>query len=412
MSKACHWIPRVDLDKIRMPNEREILIRRTEVMNSISSIDQKSVAEPLFVSKPLLPDLNQVNEYMARIWASGHVTNHGPLSLQLEGRLAQFLEAPTAMLFNNGTSGILVALKHFNLPAGSEVITTPMTFAATAHSIAWNNLRPVFADIRESDLTIDPAAVEAAVTPNTSAILAVHSYGCICDHDALQTIAKKHNLRLIYDAAHAFGSRLDGRSVATLGDASIFSFHATKLYNTIEGGLVTTPDPSDRESIYLLRNFGIKNEEEVVSIGLNGKINEMQAAIGLLNLEIFERERTARSTLRRKYKEILSGLDGVLVQDVGQNATQSEQYFLVRIAAEKFGRHRDDIKKELDSYKIHCRKYFYPLCTDYVPYRDSSIVTTRHVPYAETAKQQVLCLPFHSSVSDSHLRIMEDVFRR
>lgn len=381
-------------------------------MNSITSIDQQSTLEPLFVSKPLLPDLKDVNEYMARIWDSGHVTNHGPLSLQLEARLAQFLEAPTAMLFNNGTSGILVALKHFNLPAGSEVITTPMTFAATAHSIAWNNLRPVFADIRESDLTIDPDAVAAAVTPNTSAILAVHSYGCICDNKALDAIAKKHGLKLIYDAAHAFGSRLDGRSVATLGDASIFSFHATKLYNTIEGGLVTTPDSADKESIYLLRNFGIKSEEDVVSIGLNGKMNEMQAAIGLLNLDIFERERMARSVLRGKYRSLLSGLDGVMVQDVGANATQSEQYFLVRIDAEKFGRHRDDIKRELDSYKIHCRKYFYPLCTDYVPYKESPIITTNSSAYAEVAKQQVLCLPFHSSVTDNHLKIIERVFHQ
>ncbi|MBB4952153.1 dTDP-4-amino-4,6-dideoxygalactose transaminase [Agrobacterium vitis] len=366
---------------------------------------------PLFVSKPLLPELSDVYSYIEKIWSSGHVTNHGPLSLQLEERLAGFLKAPTAMLFNNGTAGIFAALKYFDLPPGSEVITTPMTFAATAHAISWNNLRPVFVDISEHDLTIDPEAVAAAVTSNTSAILAVHAYGCICDHAALDKIAKQHNLKLLYDAAHAFGSTLDGNSVAILGDASIFSFHATKLFNTIEGGLITTPHAKDKEGIYLLRNFGIKSEEEVVSIGLNGKMNEMQAAIGLLNLDIFEKERAARSILRARYKEILSGFDGVIVQDVGENATQSEQYFLTRIDEAKFGRNRDRIKADLEKENIFCRKYFYPLCTDYTPYRSCSIVTNKPVAYAETAKMQVLCLPFHSSVSDEHLKIIERVFR-
>jgi dTDP-4-amino-4,6-dideoxygalactose transaminase len=368
--------------------------------------------DPLFVSKPLLPQLKDVYSCIDKIWSSGHVTNHGPLSLELEARLANVLDAPTAMLFNNGTAGLFAALKYFDLPPGSEVITTPMTFAATAHAISWNNLHPVFVDVTERDLTIDPEAVSAAITSKTSAILAVHAYGCICDHAALDRIAKQNNLKLIYDAAHAFGATLDGQSVATLGDASIFSFHATKLFNTIEGGLITTPRVEDREGIYLLRNFGIKSEEEVVSIGLNGKMNELQAAIGLLNLDIFEQERAARAQLRARYKEILAGLNGVLVQDVGQNATQSEQYFLTRIDKEKFGRSRDDIKAELEKENIFCRKYFFPLCTDYTPYQSHSIVTNRDGIYAEIAKMQVLCLPFHSSVQEQHLKIIERVFRR
>ncbi|MCR2831978.1 DegT/DnrJ/EryC1/StrS family aminotransferase [Acidithiobacillus ferrooxidans] len=367
---------------------------------------------PLYVSQPLLPDLELLSNSLKKIWETKQVTNNGPLSLELENRLATFLNTPTAMLFNNGTIGLLTALKLFDLPAGSEVITTPMTFAATAHSIAWNNLRPVFADITEHDLTIDPEAVAAAITPQTSAILAVHVYGCICDHDALQHLADSYGLKLIYDAAHAFGAKWNGQSVAVLGDASVFSFHATKLYNTLEGGLLTTPIAEDREKIYLLRNFGIKNEEEVASIGLNGKMNEVQAAIGILNLDLFETERAHRTLLREGYRQILSGLKGIILQDVAPNVTQSEQYYLIRIDQEEFGRHRDEIKAELERHNIFCRKYFYPLCTDYDVYRHLPIISTRHKPYAETAKNEVLCLPFHSGVKDTHLDLIADVFHK
>lgn len=371
----------------------------------------KSASNPLYVSKPLLPDLGKLTESLAAIWSSGQVTNHGPFSLKLEERLSAMLEVPTAMLFNNATVGIMTALRLFDLPANSEVITTPMTFAATAHSISWNNLIPVFADIQANDLTLDPAAVRKAITPKTRAILAVHVYGCICDHDALRSIADEYGLKLIYDAAHAFGARWKGRSVAALGDASIFSFHATKLYNTLEGGLVTTGNPEDRRRLYLLRNFGILNEEEVVAVGLNGKMNEVQAAIGLLNLDIFEEERSRRATLRRSYRHMLDGLPGITIQEVSPDVTQSEQYFLVRIDPSRFGRSRDEVKASLDAQNIFCRKYFYPLCTDYTPYRAFPIVTVRKEPYAEVAKNEVLCLPFHSGVNTAQIEIMERVFR-
>jgi len=366
---------------------------------------------PLYVSQPLLPDQTALNNYISKIWASKYVTNHGPLSLELEDRLAAFLRVPTARLFNNATIGLLVALKLFDLPPGSEVITTPMTFAATAHSIAWNNLRPVFVDIRKADLTIDPEAVELAISPRTSAILAVHVYGCICDHDALQRLADLHGLKLIYDAAHAFGAYWNGRPVASLGDASVFSFHATKLFNTLEGGLITTKKIEDRESIYLLRNFGIKNEEEVVAVGINGKMNELQAAIGLLNLDIFEIEREKRSRLRQRYREILSGLDGVLLQEAAENTTQSEQYLLVRIDRTRSRLDRDQVKERLAERKIFARKYFYPICTDYEPYRNMPIISKRVRPYAQIAKKQVLCLPLHSAVTEAHLDLIAEVFR-
>jgi dTDP-4-amino-4,6-dideoxygalactose transaminase len=366
---------------------------------------------PLYVSQPLLPDQTALNVYIEKIWASKYVTNHGPFSLELEDRLAALLHVPTAKLFNNATIGLLVALKLFELPPGSEVITTPMTFAATAHSIAWNNLRPVFVDIKEDDLTIDPDAVEMAISPRTSAILAVHVYGCICDHDALQRLADLHRLKLIYDAAHAFGAYWNGRPVASLGHASVFSFHATKLFNTLEGGLVTTNRLEDRERIYLLRNFGIKNEEEVVSVGINGKMNELQAAVGLLNLDLFEGEREKRKGLRQRYREILGGLDGVLLQEVTENVTQSEQYLLVRIDQDKSRLNRDELKERLAEKQIFARKYFYPICTDYEPYRNMPIISARARPYAQVAKHQVLCLPFHSGVTEAHLDLIAAVFQ-
>jgi dTDP-4-amino-4,6-dideoxygalactose transaminase len=253
--------------------------------------------------------------------------------------------------------------------------------------------------------------VELAISPRTSAILAVHVYGCICDHDALQRLANLHGLKLIYDAAHAFGAYWNGRPIASLGDASVFSFHATKLFNTLEGGLITTNRVEDRESIYLLRNFGIKNEEEVVAVGINGKMNELQAAIGLLNLDIFEIEREKRSRLRQRYREILGGLDGVLLQEAAENTTQSEQYLLVRIDRTRSRLDRDQVKKRLAEKQIFARKYFYPICTDYEPYRNMPIISKRARPYAQIAKDQVLCLPLHSAVTEAHLDLIAAVFR-
>src|SRR5271157_1343019 len=222
--------------------------------------------KPLYVTQPLLPDLNDLGVLLEEIWRTKILTNSGPLHRKLESELESYLAVPTAMIFNNGTIALMVALRLFDLPAGSEVITTPLTFAATAHAIHLNGLTPVFVDVSPETLTIDPACVEKAITNKTSAILAVHVYGTVCDLDALQNIADDHGLRLVYDAAHVFGTTVNGRSIASFGDASVFSFHATKLFNTLEGGLIATSRASDKEAIAYLRNFGIKNEEEVVTV--------------------------------------------------------------------------------------------------------------------------------------------------
>jgi dTDP-4-amino-4,6-dideoxygalactose transaminase len=285
-----------------------------------------------------------------------------------------------------------------------------LTFAATAHAICWNGLTPVFADVSPNTLTIDPESVRKAITNRTSAILGVHVYGTICDLDGLQNIADEHGLRLIYDAAHAFGTMVGGRSVGSFGDASVFSFHATKLFNTAEGGLITTNRSIDTRAIYYLRNFGIKSEEEVVSIGINGKLNELQAAMGLLNLPLVEEEKRLRARLREKYREFLAPLRGIRLQPVQAGISQSEQYFRVCIDPRLFGRSRDDIYLGLKKKEIFARKYFHPICSDFESYRNYPIHSARNAPYVETIKSQVLCLPFHSGVEDEDVQDIRDEF--
>ncbi len=367
---------------------------------------------PLYVARPMLPDLCDLQPILNEIWCTRTLTNGGPFHRKLERELERYLGVPCAMVVNNGTTALLLALKMLNLPVGSEVITTPVTFAATAHAVCWNGLIPVFADIDPLTLTIDPASAEKAITRKTSAILAVHIYGTICDVEALQTIADRRGLRLIYDAAHAFGATFKGRSVAALGDASVFSFHATKLFHTLEGGLIATTRPDDTEAIYYLRNFGIKNEEEVVSIGINGKLNEIQAAIGLLNLPLVKPERSFRATLRERYCEFFRSVPGITLPVLQPEVCNSEQYFHIVINPGLFGRTRDDVYESLKLKKIFSRKYFHPVCTDFTPYRGYKIHSVRDEPYVNVVKSQVLCLPFHSGVGEDDFKDICGEFMR
>ena len=368
------------------------------------------MARTLYVTEPLLPNLTELQELLEQIWQTKILTNGGPLHQKLERELQKRVGVPTVKLFNNGTIALIVALKVVDLPLGSEVITTPLTFAATAHAISWNGLMPIFVDVSPGTLTIDPASVERAITERTSAILAVHVYGTVCDVEALKCIADRHNLRLIYDAAHAFGVTVNGESIAAFGDVSVFSFHATKLFNTLEGGLIATPRNDDGEAIENLRNFGIKNEEEVVCVGINGKLNEVQAAVGLLNLPRVDGERERRALLRAKYDEMMGLLPGIAVQKKQPGVVNSEQYYRIVVDAEVFGRSRNDLYDALKDRGIFARKYFHPICTDFVPYKGWPIYTTRSSPYVDIVKTQVLCLPFHSGVTDEDVAEIRDVF--
>lgn len=374
------------------------------------AVQSRSLGEPVFVSQPLLPELEDLMPLLQQIWAKKYVTNHGPFHQRLETELRSYLGVDTAMLFCNGTIGLIAALKFFDLPPGSEVITSPLTFAATAHAISWNGLKPVFADVLPGTLTLDPAAAAQAITKNTSAIIGVHVYGTLCDVDAFAALGATHNLRIVYDAAHAFGTTNNGVPVGRYGDASVFSFHATKLFNTLEGGLIATPNAQDREKLYYLRNFGIKNEEEVVAVGINGKMNEVQSAIGLLNFYAMAGEKAKRRQLRKSYCDVLAGLDGVLTQPEQPGVENSEQYFPLIIDEKRFARTRDEVYQELKVRNVFARKYFHPICTDFEPYRHIPIVSARAIPHVTEVKSRVLCLPFHSGVSQDAVSVIADVF--
>jgi len=360
-------------------------------------------SHPILVTKPLLPDLQDLNRMLQEIWNSGWVTNggvkhfkagHDTKHYQLETKLQEYLKVPGFSLFNNGTTALMVGIKQYLLQG--EVITTPFTFAATPHSLVWNNITPVFCDIDNTTLTIDPNEVEKLITEKTTGILGVHVFGMPCHVDSLMAIAKKYKLRVLFDAAHAFGTEIDGTGIGTYGDITMFSFHATKLFNTIEGGGLTYNSPEMKDEIELLKDFGIQSEEKVTSQGLNGKLNEIQAAIGLLNLEIIDDERKKRALIREIYTENLNKIKGINVFSVPNNVRDSYQYFVVRITKD-FGFSRDKVYDFLRKYNIQTRKYFYPLCSDFDCYKDTSAVRNKY-PVAEKAAKEVLCLPFHGQL--------------
>ncbi len=366
-------------------------------------------AKKLFVAKPLLPNLQHMNGMLERIWQSGTLTNEGHFHKQLEGEIKSFLDVPVAKLFSSGTTALICAIQALKLSEGAEIITTPLTFAATAHAIAACGYRPVFADIDEASLTLDPRAVERAVTDRTEAVIGVHVYGTICDVAGLSRICRDRGLHLLFDAAHAFGAVKDGVPVGVMGDMSVFSLHATKLFHTAEGGVVTTPHEDMAERLRLVRNFGIVDEERVTEIGINGKMSEIHAAIGILNLPLVDVERQKRASLRQKYNDILAHLPGLRPQIDQPGLIRSEQYYPVVIDPELAGRTRDEIYDSLKERDIFSRKYFWPICTDFTPYKDHPIHSVHNVPVAERIKHNVLCLPFHSGVEDEHIDIISEV---
>lgn len=351
----------------------------------------------IFVTQPLLPELSDVNAQIAEIWESKWLTNMGKKHNLLENRLKEVLKVPNVSLFNNGTIALLVAIKALDLPYGSEVITTPFTFAATPHCIAWNGLKPVFCDIEPNTMTIDADKIESLITPNTSAILGVHVYGFPCDVEKIDAIAKKYNLKVIYDAAHAFSTDVNGKSIGTYGDITMYSFHATKLYNSVEGGCLTYNNPDLVRKIYNLRNFGIRSEELVEEVGINGKMNEIQAAIGLLNLELFEKEQEKRSKVKALYDKGLSNIKGIRLPQMPSNTTNSYQYYPIVIEND-YPLSRNEIYEKFKELNILTRKYFYPACHDYECYKNDLAVKLADLAVVDDLKNKVLCLPFYGDL--------------
>lgn len=352
----------------------------------------------------MLPPLSQLASGIERIYQSGIVTNMGPMHQELELELRSLLGVSDLVLYNNGTSALMAALHALDLPTGAEVITTPFSFAATTHAITALGLKPVFADIEPGHMTLDPAEVERKITSQTRCILAVHVYGFPCKLEELASIASKHELRLVYDAAHAFATTISGKPIAAFGDASVFSFHATKLFNTVEGGCVTSNTAEIGKRLRGYRNFGIKDEDTVDEVGLNGKMSEVHALFGLLNLKNFQRELDERRLVRAMYIEELSDMPAIEIPDYPPGVDGSQQYFPVRIKEL-----RDIVYTELKAFNIFTRRYFYPLIANFEPYRHLAPLDT--LPEARKAARDVLCLPFYGDLADGTARRIAQLVR-
>jgi len=353
--------------------------------------------QPIHVTSPLLPDEDRLAEMTRKILRSKWVTNHGEFHNALESALREKLDVPLASIFNNGSLALLTALRVMQLPRGSEVITTPFTFAATPHVISWNGLKPVFCDIDPEYFCLDADQVEAHITPNTSAILPVHTYGFAANLEKLEAIGEKHGLKIIYDGAHTFDSRYRGKHIGLWGDITSLSFHATKLFNTFEGGALVGADAELECAIYYARNFGIKNEDEVVEIGINGKMNEISAAIGLINLETYEAEKQRRAEVREIYDAILASHPSIHCPRFPEHLTCSEQYYVIRIR-EGARLNRDELYDTLKrDHNVYARKYFFPACYDYTPYRVPR--RQERFPNTHVAAHGNICLPFYGDLA-------------
>lgn len=357
----------------------------------------------------MLPPLSEYTALLQDVWASGWLANGGEQHRALEAELAQWLQVPHLSLFNNGTIALVVACQALRLTG--EVITTPFTFPATPHVLSWNNVTPVFADIDPETLCIDPASVESRVTPRTTGILGVHVYGVPCDVDALGGIAQSHGLRVVYDGAHAFGTQINGRAIGTFGDATMFSFHATKLFHTAEGGALAVNDPDLKQRIELLKNFGIKNENEVVMPGINGKMSELQAALGRVVLRHVGQERQRRATVRQVYEQRLGSVTGLRLHAMPGGVTDSLQYLVLRVNAAQAGCSRDTLHERLKRYNIITRKYFHPLCSDYSCYRQLPSASPQHLPNAYRVASEVLVLPLYGALTTDDVHRICDAIR-
>jgi len=364
---------------------------------------------PIYVTRPLLPDLDAFTEKLREVWDSKWLSNGGAQHQRFEELVRQTLQVDNVSLFNNGTIALIVAAQSLRLQG--EVITTPFTFPATTHVLSWNGITPVFCDIDPETMNISPESIEAAITQRTSGILGVHVYGIPCDVQHIGDIADRHGLRVIYDAAHAFQTEINGVGIGNFGDISMFSFHPTKLFHSGEGGCLTYKDPSLKARIDLLKNFGIKNEFEVIMPGINGKMNEIQAVLGQLVLDLVDQEREVRQGIRRQYVSELGDLPGLRFPGVSSEVKDSNQYLVVRITAEEFGHSRDAVYDALREKNILARKYFFPLTSDYNCYRNLPTARPDLLPNAHKVAGEVLCLPYHGELTSQDVTEICDVIR-
>ena len=360
----------------------------------------------MFVTQPTMPDLAAFIPYLEAIWANKILTNGGPFHKQLEEELCRYLGVKYISLFSNGTIALITALQALGITG--EVITTPYSFVATSHSILWNNLRPVFVDIDPITLNLDAKLVESAITSNTTAIMPVHCYGTPCDVNQLRDIAEKYGIKLIYDAAHAFGVKMFGESILNHGDLSVLSFHATKVFNTFEGGAIVCGDAETKRKIDQLKNFGITDEITVVAAGINGKMHELSAAFGLLQLKGLDEAMVRRQEIDARYRSNLSGLKGLQCIRGSTDFTPNYSYFPILIE-EEFPMGRDTLFEHLRENGIFARRYFYPLITAFSMYSSLPSAKSANLPVAARVANQVICLPMYSALSLSNVDFISDV---
>ncbi|MFL9897719.1 dTDP-4-amino-4,6-dideoxy-D-glucose aminotransferase VioA [Paraburkholderia fungorum] len=361
---------------------------------------QPQTDERIYVTQPHLAPLAEFIPYLEKIWNSKVLTNGGPFHEQLEKALCEYLGVQHLALFANGTLALVTALQALRITG--EVITTPYSFVATAHSLVWNGIKPVFVDVDPNTLNLDPAKIEAAITPQTTAIMPVHCYGKPCDVEAIQKIADNYNLKVIYDAAHAFGVQTEAGSVLQHGDLAVLSFHATKVFNTFEGGAIICPDAKTKQRIDHLKNFGFVDEVTVVAPGINGKMSEINAAFGLLQLQHIDEALARRKEIDAAYRELLSGIRGISCLPQAGEKVANYAYFPILVEAD-YPISRDALYQKFRDNEIWVRRYFYPLISEFPMYRGLPSANRSNLPVAANAALKVLCLPIHPALSNNDI---------
>lgn len=353
----------------------------------------ENLNSPIFVTQPAMPPLEEFSEYLKQIWSNKILTNNGPFHKLFEEKLAEYLDVKYLSVFSNGTLALITALQALRI--SGEVITTPYSFVATTHSLWWNNIKPIFADIEPRYLNLNPEKVEAAISPLTTAIMPVHVYGNPCQVDEFQKLADIYGLKIIYDAAHAFGVKINGKSILNYGDLSILSFHATKAFNTIEGGAIICHDSKMKERIDYLKNFGFAGETKVIAPGINAKMNEIQAAYGLLQLNYIDKIIEKRIEIIKIYRDNLKNISGIRILEDQPIVRHVYTYFPILVNREIYGRDRDSLYEELKKHNIYGRRYFFPLISQFPSYRGLNSAKPANLSVAEEIANQVICLPIY-----------------
>lgn len=368
------------------------------------------IDKPIYVTSPLLPSLEDFTFLLKEIWESKMLTNNGNFHQKLEEELAKYLKVPYLSLFTNGTLPLITALQAMRITG--EVITTPFSFVATTHSLWWNGIKPVFVDIEPETCNLDPSKIETAITPRTTAIMPVHVYGKPCKTKEIQEIANKYGLKVIYDAAHAFGVEINGESILNFGDMATLSFHATKVYNTLEGGALVVHDEQTKKRIDYLKNFGFASETEVVAPGINSKVDEVRAAYGLLNLKQVDHAINSRRKVAIRYRDELQGVKGITFFNDIPGVRHNYSYFPIFINAEEYGMTRDELYFKMKEHNVFGRRYFYPLISTFSTYRGLDSANPDNLPIATQMSNNVICLPMHHALSENEVEYILQIIKK